>query len=153
MSNAAAEGAPAAGAGGPRPPSRVARLARLARDTALAVEGVANATSGPRGVWATPDRDDPVPGVVATAQRDGYDLSLHLVAEPVPLHPLAEQVRERVRARAEEALPDVRLGPIAVAFEDVAEPPASAAGAAAARSPGGSAQTPRAPRGKERTGR
>ena len=48
-----------------------------------------------------------------------YELALYLVAEPVPLHALADRVRERARGAVTEAAPGLRLGPIAVAFEDL----------------------------------
>jgi hypothetical protein len=59
---------------------------------------------------------------VATALREGYELSLHVVAEPVPLYALADRLRAEVRARVAAGLPEVTLGPISIAFEDVAEP-------------------------------
>lgn len=105
-----------------RAPSTAARLARLAREATLGVEGVAATSAGLVGLRGTPDRGEVISGVVATALRDGYELSMYLVAEPVPLYALADRVREGVRARVAAELPDLTLGPIAVAFEDVAEP-------------------------------
>jgi hypothetical protein len=103
-----------------RAPSLAARVARAAREAALGVEGVAEVTAGPLSRWVTPDRNDPVRGVVVTALPGGaYELALYLVAEPVPLHALADRVRERARGAVTEAAPGLRLGPIAVAFEDL----------------------------------
>ena len=106
---------------GGRAPSTAARLARQAREATLGVDGVAATSAGPVGLRGTPDRGEVVAGVVATALREGYELSLYLVAEVVPLHALADRVREAVRARVAAELPDVTLGPVSVAFEDVAE--------------------------------
>ena len=105
-----------------RAPSTAARLARLAREATLGVDGVAATSAGRVGRRGTPDRGEVIAGVVATALREGYELSLYLVAEVVPLHALADRVRAGVRARVAAALPDLTLGPISVAFEDVAEP-------------------------------
>ena len=107
---------------GGRAPSTAARLARLARETTLGVEGVAATSAGVVGLRGTPDRGEIISGVVATALREGYELSLYLVAEVVPLHALADRVREAVRARVTAELPGLTLGPISVAFEDIAEP-------------------------------
>ncbi|MBA3421772.1 MAG: hypothetical protein H0U12_07755 [Thermoleophilaceae bacterium] len=104
-----------------RAPSLVARVARAARDAAVGVEGVADVTAGPLGRQVTPDRNGAVAGVVATAISDrAYELELHLVARPVPLYPLAGRVRDGVTAEVAEALPEIRIGPISVAFEDLA---------------------------------
>lgn len=77
-------------------------------------------TAGPFGRHVTPDRDGTVAGVVATALSDrAYELALHLVVEPVPLYPLADRVRDGVRAGVAEAFPEVGIGPVSVAFEDL----------------------------------
>ncbi len=120
MAEGAVEAAPVLVRG--RGPSTAARVARLVREAALAVEGVAATSAGWLGRQGTPDRGEVIPGVVATALREGYELSLHLVVEPVPLYALADRLREEVRARVAAELPEVALGPISVAFEDVAEP-------------------------------
>lgn len=78
--------------------------------------------SGPSGLRLTGDPPSgPLVGVSATAQADGrYAVDLSLVAEMVPLPELAEEVRGRVRKRAQvEQLEDV-LGSINVDFVYVA---------------------------------
>lgn len=103
-----------------RAPSLAARVARAARGAVVGVEGIADVTAGPFGRHVTPDRNSAVAGVVATALPHGaYELELHLVAQPVPLHALADRVRHGVRAGLAEALPEVGIGPISVAFEDL----------------------------------
>ncbi len=113
---------------GPTPlaaPSRRAQLARLAREAALATVGVAGASAGPQGRFATGDRGEVLAGVLATARRDAaFDLELNLIVSwpAPPLHSLAEAVRERVVTAAGRAgLGDV-LGPIGISFADVLEP-------------------------------
>ena len=120
MPQGAVEAAPVLVRG--RGPSTAARVARLVREAALAVEGVAATSAGRLGRKGTPDRGEVIPGVVATALREGYELSLHVVAEPVPLYALADRLRAEVRARVAAGLPEVTVGPISIAFEDVAEP-------------------------------
>jgi hypothetical protein len=103
-----------------RAPSLAARVARAARDAVVGVEGVADVTAGPFGRHVTPDRNGAVAGVVATAISDrAYELGLHLVVQPVPLYPLADRVRHGVRAGVAEAFPEVGIGPVSVAFEDL----------------------------------
>lgn len=104
-----------------RAPSLAARVARAARDAVVGVEGVVDVTAGPLGRRITPDRNGAVAGVVATALSDrAYELAVHLVVQPVPLYPLADRVRDGVRAGVEDALPEVGIGPVSVAFEDLA---------------------------------
>jgi hypothetical protein len=106
----------------PRPAAASERvaLAQLALEGALSVEGVVSSSAGPSGVWITADDSGRVPGVVAAALRDGgYGLSLHLVVRPVPLHALAERVRERVARNAATAGLGEVLGPVDVSIEDV----------------------------------
>jgi len=103
-----------------RAPSLAARVARAAREAVLGVDGVVDVTAGPLGRRITPDRNDAVAGVVATALPDGgYELALHLVAQPLPLHALADRVRQEVRTGLAEVLPEVGIGPVSVAFEDL----------------------------------
>jgi hypothetical protein len=100
------------------------RLARLALESALAVEGVAGLHAGPGATRVTSDGGERLPGVVATALPDGtYALSLHLVAQLVPLHPLAEEVRSRVTRAAGTAGLGGALGPIDITIEDLAHRP------------------------------
>jgi hypothetical protein len=59
----------------------------------------------------------PLIGVSATAQADGrYAVDLSLVADMVPLHELAEQVRERVLKRTRGERLEEALGSINVEF-------------------------------------
>jgi hypothetical protein len=111
----------------PRPasaaPSERAQLARLALDAALGVAGVVSSHAGPQGTWVTADREERLPGVLATALAGGgYGVELHLVTEVVPLLPLADRVRSRVeRAAASAGLADA-LGPVDITIEDVVTP-------------------------------
>jgi hypothetical protein len=104
----------------PRPVSERVALAQLALEGALSVEGVVSASAGPSGIWITADESVRVVGVVAAALSDGrYGVSLHLVVRPVPLHALAERVRERVERNAAAAGLGQVLGPLDVSVEDV----------------------------------
>jgi hypothetical protein len=109
------------------PPSSVrVRLARLALDAALATPGVVSGTDGPLRVWVTVEQGRRFPGVVAVVRADGLvEITLHLVAAPVPLHPLGDAVRARVERDAGAAALADRLGPVDIAFEDLAEPGAA----------------------------
>jgi hypothetical protein len=58
--------------------------------------------------------------VTACAQADGrYGVDLHLIARPVPLHPLAVEVRERIVRTAVAAGLDEKLGDVDLTFESV----------------------------------
>lgn len=104
----------------PRAPSPRARLAELALRVALEAEGVAAGHSGPSDVYVAPGPAGPLTGVVAAAGAAGrFDLRLNLVADPVPLHPLAERVRSEVARAARAAGLQDALGTVDVAFEDV----------------------------------
>jgi hypothetical protein len=103
--------------------SRAGRVARVARDAARSLDEVADATSG-RGRWATPDRDGAVGGAIAVARPDGrFDVELHLIARPVPLHALGERIRERIDRDARQAGVAELVGPVDIVFEDVEEAP------------------------------
>lgn len=94
------------------------RLARTALEAALQAPGVIGSDPGPSRLRVTADPPaDPLVGISVTAQADGrYAVDLSLVADMVPLHELAEQVRERVRKRTSgERLEEV-LGSINVEF-------------------------------------
>ena len=94
------------------------RVARAALQAALHAPGVVGSDPGPSRLRVTADPlADPLVGVSAIAQADGrYAVDLSLVADMVPLHELAEQVRERVRKRARgERLEEV-VGSINVDF-------------------------------------
>ena len=98
------------------------QLARLAVDGALGVTGVAAPYAGPDGRWATPDRDGAVAGAVVVAVGDGrYEVALHLIARPVPLHALADRVRDAVRDAAAKAGASDALGPVPVFWEGIAD--------------------------------
>ena len=115
---------PAAGAPArSRPPSTRVRMARLALETALAVPGVAGGHGGRMGLAFTNDAGERLQGVIATALPGGkVGLELHLVADLVPLYPLADAVRERVTGAAAAAGLAGALGPVDVAIDDVVDP-------------------------------
>ncbi len=101
-------------------PSERVRLARLALDAALGVDGVVSSHAGPLGTRVTVDREERLPGVVATALAGGgYGVELHLVTEVVPLHPLADRVRSRVVQAASAVGLDGALGPVDITIADV----------------------------------
>lgn len=103
----------------PRSSDRAA-LARIALEAALAVGDVVGAEAGPHGAWVTEAGGERLPGVVAVAQADGrYALDLHLIVRPVPLHELAERIRERVVRASERAGLEGALGSIGVSIEDI----------------------------------
>lgn len=118
-----APGRPPGVAGTNPPPTDRVRLARIALESALAVEGVVAGHPGAHGIGVVQGAGGPLRGVTAAALPGGrYEVGLHLVADPVPLRPLAETVRERIgRAASRGGLAD-RLGPVHVAFEDLADP-------------------------------
>lgn len=123
-----APSASAAGAASGLTASPRLALARLARRAALDVPGVVDADAGAAGMHATFGGGPPVDGVVCTAAQGGvYELELHLVTEPVPLHALAHRVRARVRTQATLAQLEELLGQVDIVFEDVREPARSAA--------------------------
>ena len=137
-------------------------LARVALEAALALPDVVEADAGPHGVRVTADRVRGVlRGVSVTADGEGrYAVDLRLVAVMVPLVPLAEEIRRRVRMRAARAGLDEQLGAVNVEFgrlvteEELREAEearrrAGAAPAAAATAAHGAAPRPsrrRAPR-------
>jgi hypothetical protein len=110
------------------PASVRVRLARTALEAALSTRGVVAADAGPSQMFASAGAGERLEGVVATALPGRrYNVGLHLVAALVPLHPLADKIRSRVRTSARSAgLGDV-LGPIDISFEDVVERPRRAA--------------------------
>ncbi len=108
------------------PPTDRVRLAEVALAAALKVEGVVSLHASPGG-GSTRGSGRRLDGVSVVAGGDErFDVALHLVTRIVPLHPLAERVRERVsRAAGRSGLGD-RLGPVDVRIEDLAEPPVGA---------------------------
>jgi hypothetical protein len=130
------------------PPSDRVRLARLALDAALAMDGVEAGTDGPVKLWVTVDQGQRYPGVLASVLPDGtHSVGLHLVVAPVPLLPLADAIRERVRADAAAVGLEERLGPVDVVFEDLADAPGAApatgSATAGAPAPGGAGSASR----------
>ncbi len=119
--------APPSGSQPPRPdsaaPSERVLLARLALDAALGVPGVVSGDPGRSGTRVTADREERLPGVLATALADGgYAVELYLVTEAVPLHPLADRIRERVEGAVASAGLAAALRYVDVAIEDVVTP-------------------------------
>jgi hypothetical protein len=108
------------------------RVAGAALQAALDVPGVLGSDPGPSGRRVTAEpASGALIGVLATAQSDGrYAVDLSLVADMVPLPPLAEEVRARVRQRVDgEQLGDV-LGAVNVEFAYVVTAEEFAAAAA-----------------------
>ncbi|MFZ0040601.1 MAG: hypothetical protein WAK93_04785 [Solirubrobacteraceae bacterium] len=94
------------------------RLARVAHDAALGVPGVLNTDAGPLGLRVTAAAGQRVPGVVCAASgEDGYEVSLSLIAELVPLPQLGDRVAAAVRHAASAA--GVPLGRVLVNFVGV----------------------------------
>lgn len=80
------------------------RLARLAYETALAAPGVLDTDAGPTGLHCTVGGGERLPGVTCVAAPGGgYDVSLRLVCELVPLRPLGDRVRDAVQTVGAEA--------------------------------------------------
>lgn len=108
--------APASGQPAHEPSDRV-RLARTALSAALAVPEIVRGDAGrvPRRV--TVDGEERLEGVLAIAEPDGrYGIDLRLVAELVPLHALAADVRASVRRAAAKAGLEASLGAIDIEF-------------------------------------
>ncbi len=77
------------------------RLARLARDAALRVPGVVGTDTGPVSLFITVGGGERLEGVICAATRDGgYEVSLRLVCDLVPLLALGEQVKGAVTQTA-----------------------------------------------------
>ncbi|MGI8713709.1 MAG: hypothetical protein ACR2NR_11105 [Solirubrobacteraceae bacterium] len=77
------------------------RLARLAREASLRVPGVVDSDTGPMGLFITVGEGERLEGVICAATRDGgYEVSLRLVCELVPLLALGEQVKGAVTRSA-----------------------------------------------------
>ena len=105
----------------PLPASDRLRLATLVRDTALTVTGVDGLDAGPTRTFVTAGAGEIVGGVnCVAAPEGGYDVSLQLVCELVPLHPLADRVRAAIKAAAS----DERLiaQSVTIRITDVVEP-------------------------------
>ncbi len=113
---------PAARGGDPVRTSKRMELAALALEAALSTPGVIAGHSGPNASAVTACPSGLLRGVVVAAVAGGrYTVDLHLVARPVPLHPLGDAVRARIERRSQRAgLADL-LGTVTVSFEDVVE--------------------------------
>lgn len=107
-------------------------LARLALRAASEVPSVLGTDSGPQRLRVVADPPELLRGVSVTAEGDGrYAVDLCLVAGMVPLHALAEDVRERVRSYAKRERLESELGTINVEFATVmSEEEATAAASA-----------------------
>ncbi len=89
------------------------RLARLAREAALRVPGVVTTDTGPMGLFVTVGGGERLEGVICAATPEGgYEVSLRLVCELVPLLALGEQVKHAVTRTA--ALSGIGLASIDV---------------------------------------
>jgi len=102
------------------------RLAALARDTALSVPGVDDLDAGTARTFLTAGAGEIVWGVnCVVAPEGGYDLSLQLVCELVPLHPLGERVRAAVEAAAADD--EMIAQTVTIRITDVVDPAAAPA--------------------------
>jgi len=99
-------------------------LARLALEAALDVPGVVGAEAGADGVRVTADPPaGMLHGVSVIAEGNGrYAVDLRLVVTMVPLHPLADEVRRRVAARAKRKGLADHLGTLGVEFARLLTP-------------------------------
>jgi hypothetical protein len=103
---------------GPLVSERLA-LAQLARDAALGTRGVASLDPRPP-MAATAAGGERVDGVVCLAVPGGrYEITLYVVARPVPLEQLGHQLRERIRRSVEAHGVVDALGPVNVVVTDV----------------------------------
>lgn len=107
----------------PRVLSERVRVASAALEAALAVPGVAGADAGPLGAHVTGvGGGERLEGVICAAtEGGGYALSLRLICEAVPLHPLADEIREAVEASAADAGASRAPETVSIAFVDLAE--------------------------------
>jgi hypothetical protein len=97
------------------------QLAALARETALAVPGVAELDPGTPRTYFTAGAGEIVWGVnCVAAPEGGYDLTLHLVCELVPLRPLGDRVRAAVAAAASGA--EMIAQTVTIRITDVVDP-------------------------------
>jgi hypothetical protein len=102
-------------------PSDRVRLAQVAREVALAAAGVADLDAGPAGTFCTAGAAHRVAGVTCTASPDGgFDLSLRLVCELVPLHAVANRVRRRIQTAAGHQ--QLEVASITILIANVVEP-------------------------------
>ena len=103
------------------PPSPRVRLAQLARDAALATPGVDGLDAGPAGAFCTAGAGYRVGGVTCTtAPEGGFDVSLRLRCELVPLHDVADRVRAAVEQAG--AAQGFVVRSVSILITDVTEP-------------------------------
>jgi hypothetical protein len=103
---------------GPLVSERLA-LAQLARDAALGTRGVASLDPR-RPMAATAAGGERVDGVVCVAVPGGrYEITVYVVARPVPLEQLGEQLRARIRRSVETHGVVDALGPVNMVVTDV----------------------------------
>jgi hypothetical protein len=94
-------------------------LAQLARGAALATRDVASLDPRPR-MAATAAGGERVDGLVCVAAPGGrYEITVYVVARPVPLERLGEDLRERIRRSVEAHGLGDQLGPVNVVVTDV----------------------------------
>ncbi len=104
-----------------RSASERVRLARAALGAALLVPGVRAGDAGPaRMHFTAAGEGQRLDGVTCIADgRGGYEVSLQLVCEAVPLATLSAQIHERVSGAASGADLTAVLGNISVRFSDL----------------------------------
>jgi hypothetical protein len=94
-------------------------LAQLARGAALGTRGVASLDPRPP-MAATAAGGERVDGLVCVAAPGGrYEVTLYVVARPVPLERLGEDLRERIRRSVDAHGLGGQLGPVNVIVTDV----------------------------------
>lgn len=125
-------------------------IALAAAGAMTEVDGVAGPAFGPDGRYGTPLGAGRIPGVVtAAAAGGGYDVTLYVVARPVPLMPLGQRLAARVTGAVGEAGFADELAEVRVVVIDVEEPAAPAAGGVEAAGPAAAGPAP-APEGRGR---
>ena len=106
--------------GGGPPAATRAELARVAARAAATAAGVAGLSAGTPPVYVTDVEGERLEGVSVVASEPGrYEVTVCLVALPIDLHRLADDVRDRVREHARIAGLDAWLGAIAVRVHDL----------------------------------
>ncbi len=114
----------AASTAGQAPTTTRAELAKLAARAAESTTGVVHLSAGTPPVHVTDVGSRRVEGVSVVAAEPGrYQVTVCLVALPVALFELADEVRERVREGARIAGLSDALGPIGVRVQDVVTAP------------------------------
>jgi len=103
---------------GPARPSDRVRLTRAARDAALRVPGVVATDTGPMGLYLTTAGVERLEGIICAATNDGgYDISVRLIADLVPLPALSGAVAAAIERAAEWV--GVPCSSVSVHFADV----------------------------------